>query len=287
MKALPVRHIATSQALESGIGRFHVRSLQQVLNRKDLHTELHKHDFFFVLAVQKGKGLHEIDFNSYPVKDGSIFLVRPGQAHKLQLEAKASGYLMEFDLSFIQQKNFISEQRWKKAFRKNYCETESGKFAKLYAQLDSIYDEYIEKKEGYPEAILAYLNLFFLEYIRESDDPARMASATVNYAQERFEELSQLLEQNITGMKRVSQYAELLNLSPYQLNAITKAAVGKTVSELINEQIILEAKRHLLATSHQIKEIADQLGYEDHSYFIRFFKQQTGLSPDAFRKNFR
>jgi YesN/AraC family two-component response regulator len=63
--------------------------------------------------------------------------------------------------------------------------------------------------------------------------------------------------------------------------------VGKTVSELINEQIILEAKRHLLATSNQIKEIADQLGYEDHSYFIRFFKQQTGLSPDAFRKNFR
>lgn len=287
MKALPVRHIAASQALESNTGRFNIRRLEQVLNGKDLHTELHKHDFFFVLAIQKGKGLHEIDFTSFPVHDGAIFLLRPGQAHKLQLQAKATGYLIEFDLSFIQQNGSITEQRWKKAFRKNYCETVWRKFTKLYAQLGNIYEEYSEKKEGYPEAILAYLNLFFLEYIRQSDDPARLASATVNYAQERFEELIQLLEHNITGMKRVSQYAELLNLSPYQLNAITKTAVGKTVSELINEQIILEAKRHLLATSSQIKEIADQLGYEDHSYFIRFFKQQTGLSPDAFRKNFK
>jgi AraC-like DNA-binding protein len=76
----------------------------------------------------------------------------------------------------------------------------------------------------------------------------------------------------------------LLNLSSYQLNAIAKAAVGKNVSELINDQIILEARRNLLATSNQVKEIADQLGYEDVSYFIRFFRKQTGYSPEAFRK---
>ena len=85
----------------------------------------------------------------------------------------------------------------------------------------------------------------------------------------------------------MSQYADLLNLSPYQLNAITKASVGKTVAQLIDEQIILEAKRYLLATPNQVKDIAWDLGYEDVSYFIRFFKKHTGLSPDAFRKNFR
>jgi AraC family transcriptional regulator, transcriptional activator of pobA len=63
--------------------------------------------------------------------------------------------------------------------------------------------------------------------------------------------------------------------------------VGKTVSALINEQIILEAKRYLLATHNQVKDIADHLGYEDVSYFIRFFKRHTGHSPEAFRKNFK
>jgi YesN/AraC family two-component response regulator len=66
-----------------------------------------------------------------------------------------------------------------------------------------------------------------------------------------------------------------------------KTSVGKTVSDLINDQIILEAKRHLIATPAQVKEIADQLGYEDPSYFIRFFKKHTGYSPDTFRKNFK
>jgi YesN/AraC family two-component response regulator len=61
--------------------------------------------------------------------------------------------------------------------------------------------------------------------------------------------------------------------------------MAKTASELINEYIILEAKRYLLATPNQIKEIADQLGYEDVSYFIRFFRKQTGYSPEAFRHN--
>jgi AraC family transcriptional regulator, transcriptional activator of pobA len=93
-----------------------------------------------------------------------------------------------------------------------------------------------------------------------------------------------LLETRLADIKQVSQYADLLNLSTYQLNSITKTTVGKAASELINEQIILEAKRYLLATTNQVKDIASQLGYEDVSYFIRFFKKHTGHSPEAFRK---
>ncbi|WP_052324411.1 helix-turn-helix domain-containing protein [Haliscomenobacter hydrossis] len=78
-----------------------------------------------------------------------------------------------------------------------------------------------------------------------------------------------------------------MSLSPYQLNEITKSSVGKTASELINEHIVLEAKKYLLATSNQVKDIADLLGYEDFSYFIRFFKKHTGHSPEAFRHNFK
>jgi AraC-like DNA-binding protein len=76
-----------------------------------------------------------------------------------------------------------------------------------------------------------------------------------------------------------------MNLSPYQLNEITKSSIGRTASELINDHIILQAKRNLLATPNQIKDIADILGYEDVSYFIRFFKKHTGLSPESFRRN--
>lgn len=287
MKTIPVRHIATAQTLYSSAGRFSIRDLQQVLNGKDLVHDLHRHDFYFVLAVQNGTGIHEIDFLEYPVQHNSVFILRPGQVHKLMLTADTTGFLFEFDLSFYQPKNTIAEHRWKKASSKNYCEVEAARFRKLHAYLANIFDEFSSKDEGYIEAIKANLDLFFLEYIRQSKNPNSIAKSESGYIQERFEEFVRLLETNIASMKNVSDYADLLSLSPYQLNSIAKTAVGKTVSDLINDQIILEAKRHLIATPAQVKEVADQLGYEDPSYFIRFFKKHTGQSPENFRKNFK
>jgi AraC family transcriptional regulator, transcriptional activator of pobA len=287
MKTIPIRHIASPERGQSNAGRFNVRDLQQVLNGQDLVHDLHRHDFYFVLAIQEGTGIHEIDFVQYAVQDTSVFILRPGQVHKLELSANTTGFLLEFDLSFYQPKNTIAEHRWKKASSKNFCEVEAARFKRLHTHLSNIFDEYSVKQEGYIEAIKANLDLFFLEYIRQSGNPNSIAKSESGYIQERFEELVRLLEANIVSMKNVSDYADLLSLSPYQLNSIAKTTVGKTVSDLINEQIILEAKRHLIATPAQVKEIADILGYEDPSYFIRFFKKHTGQSPDTFRKNFK
>lgn len=287
MKSIPVRHIVSSLVEQNNSGRFSIRTIEQVLNGKDLVHSIHKHDFFFVLAVQKGKGIHEIDFIQYPVHDHCIFILRPGQVHQLQLNVSSVGFLMEFDLSFYQPKNTITEHRWKKASSKNYCEVEAARFMRLHSILESVLNEFASKNEAYLEAIKANLDLFFIEYIRQSRDPKSISKTETGYAQERFEELVHLLEKNISTMKNVSDYGDLLNVSSYQLNSITKESVGKTVSEMINEQIILEAKRYLLATPNQIKEVADHLGYEDVSYFVRFFKKQTGHTPEAFRKNFK
>ncbi|MBL7738435.1 MAG: helix-turn-helix domain-containing protein [Chitinophagaceae bacterium] len=287
MKTIPVRHITSAQGDRAKSGRFSIRDIQQVLNGKDLLHDLHKHDFFFILLVQKGSGIHAIDFIEYEVKDYAVFIIRPGQVHRLELKAGSTGFLMEFDFAFYQPKHTITEQRWKKATSKNYCDVEAARFMKLHSVLANIYNEFSARQEGYTEAIQASLDLFFIEYIRQSHDPKGIANTKKSYTQQRFEELLRLLETNIGSMKNVSQYADLLSLSSYQLNAITKASAGKTVSDLINEQIILEAKRYLLATTNQVKDIADHLGYEDVSYFIRFFKKHTGHSPEAFRKNFK
>ncbi|RZL01879.1 MAG: helix-turn-helix domain-containing protein, partial [Rubrivivax sp.] len=224
---------------------------------------------------------------SYTVHPCSIFILRPGQVHRLELAGNSRGFLMEFDLSFYQPKNCIKEHGWRKVSTKNYCRAEISGFKKLHTSLTCILEEYSGKKEGYLEAIKAHLNLFFIEYLRQSSNPASITKGDSSYMQDRFDALLHLLEANITTKKNVSEYAGMLNLSAYQLNAITKTAVGKTVSDLINEQIILEAKRILLATSHQVKDIAYDLGYEDISYFIRFFKKHTGQSPEAFRRNFK
>lgn len=287
MIKIPVRHIAETQKEITASERFKIRKVQDILNGNDLKHDLHRHNFFFILALQKGDGIHEIDFTPYNVLNNSVFFLRPGQVHQLELKADNTGYLMEFNNEFYHQTDKQSLERLRKASNKNYCQLEVSRFEKLSRILTLMFDEFSEREEGYMEVIKALLSIFFIEFVRQSPNPGNTVVNANSYLQERFEEFMELLEQNITSQKQVFQYTERMNLSPYQLNEITKTSIGKTASELINELIILEAKRHLLATPNQVKEIADHLGYEDVSYFIRFFKKHTGYSPEAFRHNLR
>lgn len=283
MKKIPVRQLKAT-TFNNAVGRFHIRTLELVLNGQDLVHDLHRHDFFFILVVKKGKGTHWIDFEKLNIKDRSIFILRPGQVHQLTLAAGSTGFLLEFDSQFYQPVHKEMLNRLRKATYKNYCELEAGRFEKILQCLSGIYEENQQRQDGYQEIIRASLDIFFVEYNRQSDKPSYLRKTVVNYNQDRFEELMDLLQQHISEKKQPADYATLMNLSLYQLNAITKSAVGKPVSILVNEQIILEAKRLLMATNNQVKEIADQLGYEDISYFIRYFRKHTGLTPEAYRQ---
>jgi len=282
---IPIRQITSAHNELRSADRFSIRKLQDLLEKKDLFHELHRHDFFLIMALQKGEGTHEIDFTTYKVFNNSVFFMRPGQVHKLQLKADSTGYILEFNTEFYHPKDRLSIQRLRKASNKNYCKLEINRFEKLHDILKYIFQEYTGKEEGFQDLIKANLDIFFIEFVRQSLNPNAPSTNVNPYAQERLEEFLALLEIHITNYKQVSHYTNLMNLSPYQLNEITKSSIGKTASELINDHIILEAKRNLLATPNQIKDIADLLGYEDVSYFIRFFKKHTGHSPESFRRN--
>ena len=198
--------MASAQREQVTAGQFSIRTIEQVLNGKDLVQDFHKHDFYFVLALDQGTGIHEIDFIQYEIHGYCIFLLRPGQVHRLELTANSTGFLMQFDLSFYQPKNTISDHRWKKAASKTYCEVEAATFTKIHSILTSIFTEFTIKQEGYIEAVKANLDLFFIQYVRQSRNPPNMGKAESGYAQERFEELLGLLETNIGTMKNVSEY---------------------------------------------------------------------------------
>ena len=285
MKTIPIREIKAPQNESKASESFSIRNVQNMLSGEDMVQGLHRHDFFYILTLKKGKGSHSIDFNTYNVVDHSIFIMRPGQVHELALNRESTGYLMEFRRDFYNLNDTVASQFLRKASSINLCNPDTKSFNKLFALLALIFSEYGDKKEGYQEVIKANLNIFFIELVRNRQ-PRNAVTASVNkYTQEKLDKFTELLDAHISSHKEVSQYADMLNLSTFQLNAITKTTLGKTSSQLINDYIILEAKRYLLATSNQVNQIAYHLGYEDVSYFIRFFKKQTSYTPEAFRHN--
>lgn len=285
MKHIPVRKINATQEEPNFSEIFSMRAVQDLLAEKDMVQELHRHDFFFILVLTKGIGNHEIDFKSYKVCDDAVFLMRPGQVHQLTLKAGSAGFLIQFKTDFYYPNDKASNQQLHKATNINFYQPNPNSFKRLLAIMTSIFQEYSNKLENYQDVIKANLGIFFIELVRQNNK--NFSNNANSYTQQQLEKFLELLEAHISTHKQVSQYADKMNLTPYQLNSIIKATLGKTCSEIINEYIILETKRYLLATANQVTQIADHLGYEDISYFIRFFKKQTGYSPEVFRHNFR
>ena len=286
MNEIPLRKIR-SQKEPAFSESFSIRNIADVLAGRDMVQELHRHDFFFMLALEKGRGKHEIDFKPFEITGHSIFLMRPGQVHHLMLKAGSTGYLIGFQNDFLNSNDRTSSQLLREASKRNHYLVDRNRFKKMNDLLTDIFHEYTKKQNKYWDVIKAALSIFFIELIRSTDKPESITNVKTLYAQERLDKFLELLENHISTHKKVSEYADMLNLSAYQLNAITKRTIGKKCSDLIDEQIILESKRYLLVTSNQVNQIAYQLGFEDVSYFIRFFKKHTGHTPDSFRNNLR
>ncbi len=282
MQKIPIRQICE---VPGQAGKFNIRMVEDILSGQDMVQPLHRHDFFYVLVLEKGSGEHSIDFIPYVVSDHSVFFMRPSQVHMLTLKKGSTGYLMEFNSNFYSPLDKTANQVLRRVSNKNFCLIDKERFKKITFILRGIFHEYTSREPRYLEVILASLEIFFIELLRQSPEPSNLL--TRDNGSERLEELLSLIEQYVSSHKEVGFYAGKLHLTPYQLNAVTKSAYGKTCSEVINDQVMLEAKRYLLATTNQINEIAWQLGYEDVSYFIRFFKKRTGVSPETFRQKFR
>ena len=100
-----------------------------------------------------------------------------------------------------------------------------------------------------------------------------------------LQKLKDAIEENFKTKHSPSEYAAMLFVTTKTLAKISKSHYNKTLSEIINERIIIEAKRELYMTSKAIKNIAFELGYDDEYYFSRFFKINTNVSPQKYRES--
>ena len=286
MKEIPFRSLATAPTSLRLSDEFDIRSIEQVLGGNDVVQSLHRHDHYFLLVLTTGEGMHECDFRPHTLEPHTIYSMRPGQVHRLELMVGSTGYILQFKADFLATSELGARLVLRRAGHMEVFRADADRYGELVMLLDRIARTYAAQQEGHLHIVRAYLSAFLADLVLQAPSPMP-ESSTKGYAQERLEELLELIETHVHAMKEVGAYAERMHLSTFQLNAIAKAGTGRTCSELITDQIVLEAKRYLLATSDQVNQVADRLGYEDPSYFIRFFKKHTGHTPEGFRQKHR
>lgn len=147
----------------------------------------------------------------------------------------------------------------------------------------SIAAEFGTREPGRLGVIEARLALVLIAIHRLKRPPVASSPGARDRARHHALRFRQMVDQEYRTHKPVEAYARRLGLTPAHLNRICREQLGDTALGVIHERLVLEAKRYLTFTSFSAKEIALALAFEDPSYFARFFKNKTGLSPLGFR----
>lgn len=247
----------------------------------------HKHNFYELLWITKGKSKQNIDFNNYSISENTLFFISPGQLHLFEEWNDIEGYVILFTetyfLQIFQNKNILFEL----AYLDNLYENPFLQLTKQDAIIiqpivDLIYEE-SNHNEKSTETIQALL-LVLLRRVQKLFLPKTIQNNSKQQIVV-FKQFKKMVELNFAKNLSVSNYASQLNISINQLNTFVKAISGKTSSEIVKERIVLEAQQLLHFSELTVSQIADQLGFEDSSYFARYFKKEVGLSPQDFRKS--
>ena len=136
------------------------------------------------------------------------------------------------------------------------------------------------------ELLISYLKIFLINASRlkasQQEDVEKLNDT--NEMPFILQNLKNFIESNYKTKHTASEYANMLAITPKALTRLTKAHFNKTLTDLISERIIIEAKRELYLTNKTVKEIAYELGYNDEYYFSRFFKKNADVSPQLYRE---
>lgn len=291
MKNIQVLHIRAFEQEEespyfySNTFRRHSDSFRETI------TVPHKHDFFVVVLFTRGRGIHEIDFNSYEIRPGSVFLMYPGQTHHWQFSEDADGYVLFHTREFYET-HFVNRSVYAFPFyfsaqNPPYLFLEPSHISGISWYFREIQSEYGTENFCKIQRIVSLLDLLYIDLGRlYLESGAEMTSVPVTYTR-KTRQLEQLIAEHYTAEKSPTAYAAMMHVSPKHLNRMVKAALQKTTSDLIAERVILEAKRLLVHSSNTFSQIGRKLGYEDYAYFSRLFKQKTGLTPSDFVKKYK
>jgi AraC-like DNA-binding protein len=135
------------------------------------------------------------------------------------------------------------------------------------------------------DLLVSQLKIFLItaSRIKVGQSPKAAADFSGNQHPLILQDLKGAIETHFKAKHTASDYAELLHISSKALAKICKSYFNKTLTDLIGERIVIEAKRELYLTNKSVKEIAWELGYEDEHYFSRFFKRNVEISPQFYR----
>jgi AraC family transcriptional activator of pobA len=251
---------------------------------------IQRFNYYSIIWVNEGAGLLRSDFNEYEISGGTMMFFTPYQPFMVKGDEEIKGVALHFHPDFFCIYHHDKEVScngilFNNIYKPPYIKVDEGAAAEFTHLLEQIREEMKHADLSQYELLVSYLKIFMIKAVRiKSSQNPELARATADM-KEPFvlQQLMEHIEQYFHKEHQPGYYASLLNITPKALGRITKQHFNKTLTDLIAERIIIEAKRELYLTSKPVKTIAYDLGFDDEFHFSRYFKNHTDVSPQLYR----
>lgn len=237
--------------------------------------------FFF---FEKGDGLHSIDYLDYPAKSSEIHITFPNQVQSWTFQADCVGHRLIVSKYFIEQLMNEADQFNYATNRFPAIKVSNFDFIDLVANLKVIARELARPQINWQIVNLRVRLILLILNAKISSgalSPKKTSNSNIVTIADKFKAL---LNKHIRETRSVHFYSDELFVSANYLGILCKRIFGKSAKIIINERLLLEAKRLLLGTNYSVKEIAYKLGFSDMANFSSFIKHMTGNSPKEIRQ---
>jgi AraC-type DNA-binding domain-containing proteins len=248
-----------------------------------------RHNYYSLIWIRQGSGKVRMDFREYDFTLNNLFSFSPYQPFVFLAE-NLQGVALHFHPDFFcihkhQDEIACNGVLFNNIYEPPFISVNESLGLALDNILAQIKNEVQHPALAQHELLVSYLKIFLINCSRLKAEQAPKAGMDAAVAKEPFilQNLKTAIEKNFKKKHSAGEYANELNISAKALARVTKSYFNKTITELISERIIIEAKRELYLTSKTVKEIAYELGYDDEYYFSRFFKVNTEISPQMYR----
>ena len=271
----------TESALEKSV--IYIRNLHNC--PPSYLNDPNRKEFFEIVWLKNEDALHAIKEPSFTVKGDWIYLIPPYRVHQLNKAGK-NGELISFKREVLEgeDKEFLLDLF--KIFNVQgefSCLRLSEEAAVTLGGIYKLMEGEYKNADNSFVMVKALLKVFLLKLIQVKEH--EFTGQDIH--QKRVYEFLMLLESNYQQVRNTDFYAGKLGISSKRLNQILKEKLDKTGMQIIHDRIILEAKRKIIHSENTLKEISYDLGFSDRPYFSRFFKKQTGQTPEEFQKQAR
>jgi AraC family transcriptional regulator, transcriptional activator of pobA len=268
---------------------FALKLLENVYTEQSKESERpHRHDYYAIIFIEEGYGIHYVDFNEYKVENKSIFFILPGQMHQLLFFHPPKGRIVLFTEEFLMT-NGISEKMINDIYLFNEYgvsppmsinESQMSVYLKLFEQMDY----FSQSIQNYTtEALGSLLRLFLIQSNNHCSLLKNDNLQLTESGNHLLRSFKHLLNKNFASSHMVSDYAAEMAVTADYLNKSVKSVTGKSAKDHILSKLMIEAKRALTFSSVSNKELSFALGFEEPAHFNNFFKKMTGITPSEFR----